>query len=297
MNIMPRNIALEFIYKNQGLITGQNIEILFTLFNSSVGIFRMIINDLEKVKLVELKGYPKNNLDDNLTYLPEYYKQLQIKLTRSGLEYVEIKIIGTKKPFNFGNSPADCIQLANVGININSPINQFSSFDEFSIRFKGTMKMNLSVAYYLLTGKKDYNERKTIFISYSWEPDEVKKWVLELANKLEGKYNVILDQKSFLPGDNLERRMIESIVKSDYVLLILTPQYKAKAEKSVGGVGFEASIIDAELDKYVVGRKYIPLIRIGDRHTSIPSFVNKTLPVEGQKGKFRMQKLIEAFGD
>ncbi len=295
MIVMPRHIALEFIYKNDKQITGPKIGMLFRLFNCSVGIFREILNDLEKVKLIDLKGYSRNNSNNNLTYLPDYFNQLQIKLTREGVEYVEIKLLGNSKPFNIGSSPADNIQLSNVSIHIESVTQQFGTFEAFSTRFKGSLEIDLRVAYYLLTGKKNPNGKKTIFISYSWDPIGMKKWALSLANKLLDKYDVIIDQKSFIPGDNIEQRMIESIVNADHVLVLLTPEYKIKADEKRGGVGFEASIIDNELDKYVVGRKYIPVIRTGDRHTSVPAFMGNILPIDGKAGKFQMKILLEAL--
>ena len=294
MNVMPRHIALEFLHKNDKHLTGSKIEILFMVFNCSVEIFREILNDLEKTKLVDLKGYSRNSSDNNLTYLPDYYKQLQIQLTQEGIEYVEIKLLGLRKPFNFGKCAADYIQLGNVQIHVEM---QFSTFDEFSARFKGSLKMVHRVAYFLLTGKKNPNGKKIIFISYSWDPIEMKKWALEVANKLGDHFDVIIDQKSFIPGDNIEKRMIESIVNADHVLVLLTPQYKIRAEEKRGGISFEANVIDYELDKYVVGRKYIPIIRTGDRHTSVPYFLNNILPIEGQKGKFRWNTLLKALGD
>ncbi|MEY2792530.1 MAG: hypothetical protein RJA76_522 [Bacteroidota bacterium] len=295
MIVMPRHIALEFIYKNNKQITGPKIGMLFRLFNCSVGIFREILNDLEKGKLIDLKGYSRNNSNNKLTYLPENFNQLQIKLTLEGVEYVEIKLLGIRKPFKTESSPSDYIQLSNVGIQIESVNQQFGTFEEFAAKFKGSLKMDLPVAYYLLTGKKNPNGKKTIFISYSWDPIGMKKWALSLANKLLDKYDVIIDQKSFIPGDNIEQRMIESIVNADHVLVLLTPEYKIKADEKRGGVGFEASIIDNELDKYVVGRKYIPVIRTGDRHTSVPAFMGNILPIDGRIGKFRMKLLLEAL--
>lgn len=295
MNVMPRHIALEFIYKNEKQITGAKISILFRLFNCSVGIFREILNDLERVKLIELKGYTQNNSDNNSTYLPDYYKQLQIKLTQEGVEYVEIKLLKLRVPFSVGVTTADSIQLGNVGLNIEFNKSQFPTFKDFSNRFKGTMKMDLRLAYYLLTGIKSPNGKKTIFISYSWEPDGMKKWALSLANKLSDDYNVIIDQKSFMPGDNIEQRMIESIVTADHVVVLLSPEYKFKAEDQKGGVGFEASVINSELDKYIVGRKYIPVIRMGDRHLSVPEFMNKIFPIDGTKGKFKFRALLDVL--
>jgi hypothetical protein len=54
----------------------------------------------------------------------------------------------------------------------------------------------------------------TVFISYSWDSEEHKKWVLDLANKLvkEG-VNVILDRYELRPGKSLPHFVETSIKK------------------------------------------------------------------------------------
>ncbi|MFT6338479.1 MAG: hypothetical protein ACI86M_003531 [Saprospiraceae bacterium] len=90
----------------------------------------------------------------------------------------------------------------------------------------------------------------TVFISYSWDSDEHKEWVFGLANKLvdEG-VNVLLDRYDLRPGKSLPHFVETSIKNADRILVIFTPNYKLKAEKRAGGVGYEYSILNSELYK------------------------------------------------
>ena len=91
-------------------------------------------------------------------------------------------------------------------------------------------------------------QHKKVFISYSWDSEAHRNWILQLANKLiENGVNVILDQHESTAGKNLTHSMEKNIKESDKVLLILTPNYKIKAEGRLGGVGFEYSLINEEL--------------------------------------------------
>lgn len=119
-------------------------------------------------------------------------------------------------------------------------------------------------------------KRPTVFISYSWDSKEHQDWVLKLATDLITKYNidVILDQFEINAGNDLTYFMETSIEKSNKVLLILTPNYKLKAEDRNGGVGYETSIISQELfESPITNIKFIPILREGNSSTSTPKFI------------------------
>ena len=91
-------------------------------------------------------------------------------------------------------------------------------------------------------------EHPTVFISYSWEDDEHKKWVKELADSLlSAGIDATVDQYDLSLGDRLPQFMEQSISKVDYVLIICTPTYKSKSDLRKGGVGYEGHIISGEL--------------------------------------------------
>lgn len=114
---------------------------------------------------------------------------------------------------------------------------------------------------------------KNVFISYSWDSQCYKDWVLDFCNEMQRNgINVILDQKDMQPGDYLTEFMENSIINSDYVLILCTPKYKIKADKREGGVGYEESIITSEVFLKKNHRKYITILVLGSWETSIPTW-------------------------
>jgi SAM-dependent methyltransferase len=111
-----------------------------------------------------------------------------------------------------------------------------------------------------------------IFISYSWDCPSHEQWVLELATTLrKNGVNVILDKWELTQsGQLLPNFMERSIAESQRVICVMTPNYKIKTDQLTGGVGYEYSIITAELFSNVDTAKFIPLIRTGEDHDAIP---------------------------
>ncbi len=112
--------------------------------------------------------------------------------------------------------------------------------------------------------------KKVIFISYSHDNEEHKKWVKKFADDLEllGSFEVLLDQ-NMPKGFSLTRFMEQGLVNADKVLVIGTPQYKQKSETGKG-VAFEESIISTELMQDIDNCKYYPILRAGTFETSFP---------------------------
>jgi hypothetical protein len=119
---------------------------------------------------------------------------------------------------------------------------------------------------------------KTVFISYSWDSEEHQNWVLNLANTLvTNGVDVILDQYELSAGKEMTFFMEKSLT-ADKILIILTPKYKAKADKREGGVGYEYSLFTQEYyDKQPDQTKIIPILRTGDKDTSSPTFIKTRL--------------------
>ena len=65
----------------------------------------------------------------------------------------------------------------------------------------------------------------TAFVSYSWDSDEHRDWVLEFATRLRGDgVETVLDQWHLVPGDQLPAFMEKAVRESDYVLIVCTPR-------------------------------------------------------------------------
>lgn len=115
---------------------------------------------------------------------------------------------------------------------------------------------------------------KKAFISYSWDDDAHKEWVLNLANTLiENGIDVILDQYDLSAGKEMTHFM-ETAMTADKVLVVMTPNYKIKADKRQGGVGYEYSMLTKELyDGEPDKERIIPILKGGDSKESSPMFL------------------------
>ena len=88
----------------------------------------------------------------------------------------------------------------------------------------------------------------TTFISYSWDDEDHKAWVRELATQLRADgVDARLDHWHAVPGDELPEFMEREIRNNDFVLIICTPKYKAKSDNRAGGVGYEGDIMIGEI--------------------------------------------------
>jgi hypothetical protein len=114
----------------------------------------------------------------------------------------------------------------------------------------------------------------TAYISYAWESEDHKSWVKDLAVRLRSAagVDVTLDHWGLQLGDQLPHFM-ERIRQSDFVLCVCTPTYKERYEARLGGVGYEANLMSAEALATGNERKFIPLLRAGERLDSLPSWL------------------------
>jgi len=119
-----------------------------------------------------------------------------------------------------------------------------------------------------------------VFISYSHDSQEHKKWVLDLATRLRNTgIDAIIDQWELKPGDDLPHFMETNLAASDYVLMICTDRYVEKANSGVGGVGYEKMIVTSDLIKNIDFNKVIPIIRqSGTRN--VPTFLKTKLFID-----------------
>ena len=114
----------------------------------------------------------------------------------------------------------------------------------------------------------------TAFVSYSWDSDEHKRWVHDLATRMRSDgIDVTLDQWHAVPGDQLPQFMETAIRENDYVLIVCTPKYSDRSDSRTGGVGYEGDIITAEIASTRNHRKFIPVLRGADWDSSAPSWI------------------------
>ena len=113
-----------------------------------------------------------------------------------------------------------------------------------------------------------------VFITYSWDDKAHKKWVRLFADELlSNGIDVTIDQYDVELGDRLPHFMEKSIAEATYVLVVCTPNYKIKADRRNGGVGYESHLISGELIMNGSEKKYIPILRRGTIEDAIPSYL------------------------
>lgn len=137
-----------------------------------------------------------------------------------------------------------------------------------------------------------------VFISYSHDSLEHKKWINELGTRLRNNgIDAILDQWEPQPGDDLPHFMETHLASSDRIIMICTETYVEKANKGQGGVGYEKMIITSNLLKNIDENKVIPIIRQSGS-TDIPTFLKTRLYLNFSKNadfEYNFDELIRTI--
>jgi len=132
------------------------------------------------------------------------------------------------------------------------------------------------------------------FISYSWDNEEHRRWVRELATRLRSDgVDITLDQWDTAPGDQLPAFMERAIRENDFVLIVCTPHYKEKSDSRLGGVGYEGDIMTAEVSISRNHRKFIPLLRKSNWINAAPSWLSGKYYIDLREDPFPEQKYHE----
>lgn len=148
-------------------------------------------------------------------------------------------------------------------------------------------------------GFMEANTRKetngaSVFISYAWESEEVKRWVLEFAKHLRSKgVNVALDRWDLGLGDNRFQFMEQSVTRAEFVLVICTPTYAERSEERSGGVGYESNIITSRIAEKAGKQKFIPVLRSGDWKTAVPAWLKFAVGCDLSGDPYRQDQFQE----
>ena len=101
-----------------------------------------------------------------------------------------------------------------------------------------------------------------VFISYSHDSADHKKWVLDFSTTLRNRgVDAVLDQWDLKPGNDLPHFMETQLESADYVVMVCTEKYVDKANAGEGGVGYEKMIMTSSLLSKIDSSKVIPIIR------------------------------------
>ena len=118
----------------------------------------------------------------------------------------------------------------------------------------------------------DPNAMPTVFISYSWDDESHKAWVLNFANRMrDDGIDAIIDQTHLDLGGDTPEFMERSIRDSLFVLVICTENYRERFDGRRGGAGYEGHIMTAQMVKRAGANKFIPLLRRGTWDNAMPT--------------------------
>jgi hypothetical protein len=132
----------------------------------------------------------------------------------------------------------------------------------------------------------------TVFISYSQDSSDHKRWVAQFGKDLFDRgVQAILDQWDLAYGADVTLFMEKGIQDSDKVLCVCTGEYIRKAEAGEGGVGYERLIITAELLREINRDIFIPVIRNSDPDKPTPRFLATRFWVDLSDGKNYQEEL------
>lgn len=122
--------------------------------------------------------------------------------------------------------------------------------------------------------------RPRVFLSYSHDSPEHKRWVADLANRLNSLgIWLIFDQWDLELGGDLPRFMESGISEADRVIVICTAEYNRKANSGNGGAGYEKMIMTADLLQDQTSSRLVPVVR-GTHSPSTPTFLRSRLYID-----------------
>ena len=128
------------------------------------------------------------------------------------------------------------------------------------------------------------------FVSYSHEGENHSDWVLQLATRLRSNgVDVILDRWNLQLGGNLGSFIDQGLSESNRVLCVCSQGYVEKANSGISGVGYEKTVITAELLSDSNTDWVIPAIRDNLGEQIVPRFLRGRRYVD-----FREDRLYES---
>lgn len=137
----------------------------------------------------------------------------------------------------------------------------------------------------------------SLFLSYSWDSDSHRHWVLKLAAELiRNGVKVLIDEWDLRDyDDDLNRFMETGIRESDYVVLVCTPDYAKRANDRKGGVGVESTIITGEFYNPSRALKFVPILRNakGGPQSCLPSYLKSRYAIDFTTDSDYQSKLEE----
>lgn len=121
-----------------------------------------------------------------------------------------------------------------------------------------------------------------VFISYSWDSDDHRRWVRKLADSLEEikELHVTWDGYDLDALADKNVFMEAGIHESDYVIVVATKRYKEKADKRSGGVGIETYLTTAAHWDGLQKNDKTKVIVVLREHDAVPNYLKGHLYID-----------------
>ena len=134
-----------------------------------------------------------------------------------------------------------------------------------------------------------------LFVSYSHDSEEHKKWVLKLATDLRQHMgvDVILDQWDLRVGGDLSLFMEQGLNNASLVLCVCSEEYVKKANAGVRGTGFERMIMVQSMLRDMNVDYIIPIVRNNLSVEKTPLFLGSKLYIDFSDDQQYLDKLSE----
>ena len=187
----------------------------------------------------------------------------------------------------------------NIDRNLKAVLISFFESHRFDLKFdfEGMLQHEGFIGDEQKVKKEEQITNPTVFVSYSWDSEEHKLWVLKLAaNLIRSGVKVLLDEWDLVKyGNDLHLFMESGIRNSDFVLIVCTPNYAQRANERKGGVGIENTIITGEFYDKKSEMKYLPIVRDYKAKIaeSMPSYLKTKAAVDFKSDSKYEQKIEE----
>jgi hypothetical protein len=119
-------------------------------------------------------------------------------------------------------------------------------------------EVNISVGDKAQSSSKELKVKKEVFVTYRWENNEHNKRVIAFVNYLrENGYNASMDrlESQEETAKDFIKMMHQAMTDHDKVIIVLSKEYKLRADSFEGGVGSEYGLIIKDIDTHPT--KYI----------------------------------------
>ena len=141
----------------------------------------------------------------------------------------------------------------------------------------------------------------SVFVSYSHDSDDHMAWVLQLATRLRHNgVDTILDRWNLALGQDVAAFIERGLSKSNRVLCVCSEIYVRKANTKQGGVGYEKSIMTAEIMANLNTTWVIPVVRNNLARDLIPIFLGGSLYIDfrdDRKYEEKYEELLRSLLD